>query len=134
MWRSVLLISLCLSACHRAPVSEAPTPAAEAPLTGEPARQPGTDSGETVAGKPGEAEDRCTRDEDCALTPRPPGECCPMLCTPRALSTAALARQQKACEGFSEAACAMPMCAPPRGVPTPVCQSGRCAVRLDSRE
>lgn len=151
MWRTTLLIALCLSACHHsaAPSSEAPAPTAEAPRTGEAALTPGTDAGATAQTPPaqtppanpepqaansGDAEARCTRDADCTLTRLSDEGCCPMLCTPRAISTTALARREKACANFQESSCPEPMCRPPPGAPSAVCQSGQCTVRFTSTE
>ncbi|WP_375772654.1 hypothetical protein NR798_17770 [Archangium gephyra] len=153
MWRGVLLSTLCLIACHRPPAAppQAPTPTAAATETrvGESALTAGPDAGAAVAPRPppatteprtgrpdearGEAEDRCTRDEDCALTQLATEGCCPQ-CSPRALSTASLARLKQACAGVSEASCPMPACRPPPGVPTAACASGRCTVRFTSME
>lgn len=112
MWRTAPLIALCLSACHHS--AAPPPPAATKPPAEEPV----------------EAEARCTRDEDCALTLLSEEGCCPMLCTPRAISTTALARQQKSCANVPESSCPEPMCRPPSGAPSPACQKGRCTVRL----
>jgi hypothetical protein len=151
MWRTTLLIALCLSACHHsaAPSTEAPAPTAETARTGEAALTPGTDAGaaartppaqtppasmEPLAADPAEAEARCTRDADCTLTRLSDEGCCPTLCTPRAISTTALARRQKSCANFQESSCAESMCRAPRGAPSAVCQGGRCTVRLTSME
>ncbi|HZH15561.1 MAG TPA: hypothetical protein VE057_14515 [Archangium sp.] len=151
MWRGVLLSTLCLIACHRSPPPppEAPTSTATAPRGGESAltsdagaavaapRPPPPAATEPRAGGPdeakGEAEARCTRDEDCALTQLATEGCCPQ-CTPRALSTAALARLKQSCASVPEASCPMPACRPPPGVPSPACAGGRCTVRFTSRE
>ncbi|HZI06143.1 MAG TPA: hypothetical protein VEZ71_19080 [Archangium sp.] len=133
MWRGVLLSTLCLIACHRSPPPppEAPTSTATAP------RPPPPAATEPRAGGPdeakGEAEARCTRDEDCALTQLATEGCCPQ-CTPRALSTAALARLKQSCASVPEASCPMPACRPPPGVPSPACAGGRCTVRFTSME
>jgi hypothetical protein len=151
MWRTTLLIALCLSACHHsaAPSSEAPAPTTETARTGEAARTPGTDAGpaartppaqtppaspEPLAANPGDVEARCTRDADCTLTRLSDEGCCPTLCTPRAISTTALARRQKSCTSVPDASCPEPMCRPPPGAPSAVCQSGRCTVRFTSME
>lgn len=143
MWRTTLLIALCLSACHHsaAPSSEAPAPTAETAGTdaGAAARTPPAQTPpanpEPLAADPGDAEARCTRDEDCTLTRLSDEGCCPMLCTPRAIATTALARRQKSCTSVPESSCPEPpMCRPPRGAPSAVCQSGRCTVRFISME
>jgi hypothetical protein len=149
MWRGVLLSTLCLIACHRppAPPPEAPLPTTtateDAALTAVPdagaavAPRPPPAATEPRAGGPDEAktkgEDRCTRDEDCAVTQLASEGCCPQ-CTPRAISTASLARLQRACSGVPESSCPMPACRAPAGIPTAACESGRCTVRFTSME
>lgn len=136
MWRTTLLVSLCLFACHHSSVpssealsSEAPTPTRETDAGAAPPSNP-----ESLAANPGEAEARCTRDADCTLTRLSDEGCCPNLCTPRAISTTALARRQKSCVNVPETSCPEPMCRPPPGAPNAVCQSGRCTVRFTSME
>lgn len=149
MWRGALLSTLCLIACHRppAPPPEAPSPTVIAARGGESALTPAPDARGPVAPRPPpaateprasgpdkpEAEARCTRDEDCALTQLAPEECCPQ-CTPRALSTAALARLQRSCSHVPESSCPMPACRPPPGVPSAACTNGQCTVRFTSME
>jgi hypothetical protein len=76
MWRGVLLSTLCLIACHRppAPPPEAPAPTAAAPRPPPVAAEPRAGGPDEVKG---EAEARCTRDEDCALTQLATEGCCP---------------------------------------------------------
>ena len=133
MWRGVLLSTLCLIACHRSPPPppEAPTSTATAPRPPSPATTEPRTGGPDEA--KGDAEGRCTRDEDCALTQFATEGCCPQ-CTPRALSTAALARLKQSCASVPEDSCPMPACPPPPGVPSAACAGGRCTVRFTSME
>jgi hypothetical protein len=147
MWRGILLSTLCLIACPRppAPPSEAPRPTTTATGTqsGESALTSRPDAGGTAATRPPppatepqaggpddpKADDRCTRDADCVVTQLSAEGCCPQ-CTPRALSTAALARLKQSCVHVPEESCPMPPCMPPEGIPTPACAGGRCTVRF----
>lgn len=151
MWRGALLSTLFLIACHRppAPPAEAPAPTETTARTGESALASPPDAGGAVAPRPrpppataepqargpdkAEAENRCTRDADCALTQLATEGCCPQ-CSPRALSTAALARLQKSCSHVPESSCPMPACRPPPGIPSPACANGQCTVRFTGME
>ncbi|MCY1079752.1 hypothetical protein [Archangium lansingense] len=63
------------------------------------------------------------------MTQLAPEGCCPQ-CTPRALSTAALARLQRSCANVPESSCPMPACRAPPGIPTAACAGGQCTVRF----
>lgn len=150
MWRGALLSTLFLIACHRppAPPAEAPAPTVTEVRAGESALTSAPDAGGPVAPRPpppptteprasgpdkAEAENRCTRDEDCVLTQLATEGCCPQ-CSPRALSTAALARLKKSCSHVPEDSCPMPACRPPPGIPSPACANGQCTVRFTGME
>jgi hypothetical protein len=79
----------------------------------------------------------CKTDDDCALTKMADGQCCPMLCQPRAVSKAsaeALEKYASVCEKPSKMAqCPVPDCAPPRQIVAgAACVSGQCVTRAAS--
>jgi hypothetical protein len=81
------------------------------------------------AGKP-QAAAECRGDEDCALTLVPEGDCCPMLCTGRAVTAAEAGRldaRQRECDARTP--CPAPACARPRNRAVAVCTAGRCETR-----
>jgi len=81
------------------------------------------------AGQP-QAAAECRGDEDCALTLVPEGECCPMLCTGRAVTAEEAQRldaRQRECD--ARAPCPATACARPRTRPVAVCTAGRCETR-----
>lgn len=115
-----------------APVqSAAPPPPldAGAPVSADVAAPPADGGGGAAAGGDG-----CRSDADCTLTRRSAEDCCPTLCTPRALSTAADARQRAACAHVPEEHCAQPVCPRPPGAPRAVCRAGSCEVEFSSVE
>jgi hypothetical protein len=75
----------------------------------------------------------CKVDDDCALTRMGDGECCPMLCQPRAVaktSAEALKKYAATCEKPGKAKmCPVPECAPPRFTVEAACVSGKCETR-----
>lgn len=131
--RPLLLLCLLVLGCTRsastdtstrpdatvpAPVEEPLPPAQAAPV--EPPEAP------TAAARAA----GCTTDADCGLTLIAEGECCPMLCTPRGVTARqAQELERKAMECEQRQPCPVPMCAPPRRQPVPVCEAGQCAVR-----
>ena len=68
----------------------------------------------------------CMADAECGFTRHEPGDCCPTLCTPRAVlrSRAPAA----SCRG-----CALPSCAPPQWDLLPVCRQGRCVAERQTK-
>lgn len=120
--RSLLLLclvpSLLLAGCMRpAPLEQSTRPDAAEPTAADE---------RSAAAQTAE----CTSDADCGLTLVGEGECCPMLCTPRGVSTReARALEKKSQECEQRQPCPVPACAPPRRQPIPVCEAGRCAVR-----
>jgi hypothetical protein len=141
-----LVPSLLLAGCMRpAPMEQSTRPDATAPAAGPPAEppteaqavpSPGADArgGSDVPSEAAQAG-VCASDADCGLTLIREGECCPMLCAPRGVTAKeaqALERKSQECE--QRQPCAVPMCAPPRAQPVPVCEAGRCAVRHVNRE
>jgi hypothetical protein len=75
----------------------------------------------------------CKVDADCALTRMDDGQCCPMLCQPRAVAKAsaeALEKYAATCEKPGNAKmCPAPPCAPPRVTLEAACVSGKCETR-----
>ena len=73
-----------------------------------------------------------TGDGDCAFTRVAQGACCPMLCTPRAVTkkrAAELEANLPICTGGKPESCPKPVCRD-RGTSTaPVCEAGRCVAR-----
>jgi hypothetical protein len=72
----------------------------------------------------------CASDADCALTRVPPGGCCPMLCTPRAVTRKradALEAAIAICEKGRN--CPQPLCRPPTREITAACVEGRCVAK-----
>lgn len=120
--RSLLLLclvpSLLLAGCMRpAPLEQSTRPDAS---------EPAATAERSAAAQAAE----CTSDADCGLTLVGEGECCPMLCTPRGVSTReARTLEKKSQECEQRQPCPVPACAPPRRQPMPVCEAGRCAVR-----
>jgi len=80
----------------------------------------------------GAAEDApCQKDADCGFTRVAPGACCPMLCTPRAVTrkrAEELEARIPTCSGKAES-CPQPLCRPPLQNVAPVCDAGRCVTR-----
>ena len=80
----------------------------------------------------GTAEDGpCQKAADCGFTRVAPGACCPMLCTPRAVTrkrAEELEARIPGCSGKAES-CPQPLCRPPLQNVAPVCQAGRCVAR-----
>lgn len=86
----------------------------------------------TAAANAGVAEDApCTSDADCGLTSVEPGACCPMLCTPRAVTRkrADELEARTGCGGKAQR-CPEPLCQPPRQGIAPACEAGRCVARV----
>jgi hypothetical protein len=75
----------------------------------------------------------CKVDADCALTRMDDGQCCPMLCQPRAVAKAsaeALEKYAATCEKPGNAKlCPAPACAPPRFTLEAACVSAKCETR-----
>ncbi|HEX8953270.1 MAG TPA: hypothetical protein VF945_15555, partial [Polyangia bacterium] len=74
----------------------------------------------------------CATDDDCALTKLRDGDCCPMLCQPRAVSkksAEALDKYAATCAKPKGGRCPVPACAPPRIDMRPACVSGKCEAR-----
>lgn len=72
----------------------------------------------------------CASDAECALTRVPPGGCCPMLCTPRAVTRKradALEAAIAICEKRRK--CPQPPCRPPTREITAACVEGRCGAK-----
>ena len=70
----------------------------------------------------------CQLDTDCTLTRMPLGSCCEVLCTPRAIGKAALAKEIAA-RGTCDQKCIAPLCRPESAAVVPVCVAGHCAAR-----
>jgi hypothetical protein len=115
---------LCLLAlgCALRPNDPAPAPAGGRPAAAS--ARDSADAGDETAG--------CATDADCALTRVPPGGCCPMLCTPRAVTRQradALEAAIPACHKGRE--CPEPLCRPPRDEIAAACAQGRCVARSE---
>jgi hypothetical protein len=91
-----------------------------------------------AATKPPVVSLACQTDDDCALTNFRDGECCPMLCQPRAVSKAsaeAINKWSLTCEKpYHSERCPALTCAPPRFTPVPACVSGKCETHAASRD
>jgi hypothetical protein len=73
----------------------------------------------------------CAADDDCTFTRIAPGACCPMLCTPRAVTkkgAEAAEAHMKTCARGHE--CPQPMCRPPRELTIPACVQSRCVAKV----
>ena len=73
----------------------------------------------------------CQKDADCGFTRVAPGACCPMLCTPRAVTrkrAEELEARIPTCSGRT-GSCPQPLCRPPLQNVAPVCDAGRCVPR-----
>ena len=73
----------------------------------------------------------CQKDADCGFTRVAPGACCPMLCTPRAVTrkrAEELEARIPTCSGRT-GSCPQPLCRPPLQNVAPVCDAGRCVTR-----
>jgi hypothetical protein len=99
-----------------------------------PWRDAGLPDGGPVSKKPAAAAGAasCESDDDCALTllARGPKECCPSLCTPRAVtrrSAAEASRRAPACAGANK--CPHLSCMPPRRRMEAACLHRRCVAR-----
>jgi hypothetical protein len=115
---------LCLLAlgCALRPNDPPPAPAAApvaAATTGDSA-----DAGDETAG--------CATDADCALTRVPPGGCCPMLCTPRAVTRRRADALEAAIPGCHKGReCPEPLCRPPAREVVAACAQDRCIARSE---
>jgi hypothetical protein len=92
---------------------------------------PAVAEGGAAAGDAGAADDApCATDADCGLTNVAPGACCPMLCTPRAvtLKRAGELEARAGCAGKPQR-CPEPLCRPPSGTVAAACEAGRCVAR-----
>ena len=72
----------------------------------------------------------CRDDGDCAFTRVAQGACCPMLCTPRAVTRGqaeALAATVPRCTKGRN--CPEPFCRPPPNEIVPACVQNRCVIR-----
>jgi len=85
-----------------------------------------------AAADAGVSEDApCQKDADCGFTRVGPGACCPMLCTPRAVTrkrAEELEARIATCAGKT-GTCPEPLCRPPLQNVAPVCEAGRCVAR-----
>lgn len=118
--------------------SAPPSPQASGPMTAAEAaatlsrQHPG---GAAEAAPATGSDEACASDDDCTLTRLAPGACCPMLCSPRAVTRKgadALEAQVKSC-GLTKP-CPQPPCAPPRQLIYPACEKNRCVTKVrDSR-
>ena len=73
----------------------------------------------------------CASDDDCTSTRLAHGACCPMLCSPRAVTrkeAEALDAHVKSC-GMTHP-CPQPSCAPPRQMTYPACEKNRCVTKV----
>jgi hypothetical protein len=122
-----LVPSLLLAGCMRpAPLEQSTRPDANEPAPADPPVAPQEADERSAAAQAAE----CTSDADCDLTLVGEGECCPMLCSPRGVSTReARTLEKKSQECEQRQPCPVPACAPPRRQPVAVCEAGRCAVR-----
>jgi len=110
-----------------------PAPSAVGAATTATARKSAQGAASTDAGDRADAGDEtagCASDANCALTRVPPGGCCPMLCTPRAVTQKradALEAAIPICEKSRR--CPQPLCRPPMREITASCVEGRCVVK-----
>jgi hypothetical protein len=107
-----------------------PITAGPGPITAAEAAQLAR-AGESAASDPDAAP--CAADADCALTSVPKGGCCPILCSPRAVTRAravALEAATASCAGGGK--CPQPLCLPPRARVGPACEAGRCVERAEA--
>ena len=108
---------------------------AAAPEAGGPMRAPGPERGAPPPGPealPAADADNspCQTVDDCTTTYFASGACCPMLCSPRAVTRKAAAAQMKEvmqCQNLK--ACAHPLCRPPPFERQLACVEGRCLNR-----
>lgn len=113
-----------------------PPPSLGATLGGSPAAPsaPGTPARPPAARPPAQDAPQCQKDSDCAVTRVPDGDCCPSLCTPRAVTVAEAQRVQERvqrCEAENRP-CRVPACMPK--ALEAACVAGACtARRFDDR-
>jgi hypothetical protein len=86
----------------------------------------------TAVADAGVVEDApCEKDADCGFTNVAPGACCPMLCTPRAVTrkrAEELESRIASCRGGT-GSCPEPLCRPPLQNVVPACVAGGCVTR-----
>ena len=137
-----LLAACILSFACASGSKQAPAPAATVMAGSMPSNTPAPEAAAVLsrhhpaaAGDPAPAavsdDASCATDDDCTSTRLAPGACCPMLCSPRAVTkkeAEALEAHVKSCAMTHP--CPQPSCAPPRRMTFPACEKNRCVTKV----
>lgn len=84
----------------------------------------------TGGGGDASAAGECETDADCAFTRVAEGQCCPMLCAPRAVTKKVAQELESKVDGCNAGkGCPVPACRPPPQATRPACVRKRCAAQ-----
>ncbi|TMA18058.1 MAG: hypothetical protein E6J88_19845 [Deltaproteobacteria bacterium] len=153
-----LLLCACASGTKEGPVPGATTVAGSLPSNAAPPAPSTPEAGKQAAPGPAGApaapaapggpmtaseaaaaavseDSSCASDDDCTPTMIGPGACCPMLCSPRAVTKkAADALEMHVRECAQGKTCPLPSCAPPRFHTVVACEKNRCVTKTQAMQ